>query len=367
MQRLLLCLCLGGASGLPVFAATQTLDDWYRVEVAVEGRGPAARSQALRKALGDLLVKLSGQQQFLQDAAVKQQLSQAAKWVQGYVYESRPAAHGDLPRSVLVVNFHAHDVKAFMQQVGIPLWGENRPLVLAWIDVAPSGLVSEEYHPRAAQFLSHAAARRGLPLLLPLLDLQDRQQVSSDTMLDLERPAALQSGERYKPDAVLFAQVREQEGRWSSVWKAHTQTDSFAWEGREASLQASLSAGIEQLTDRLSAQVQRSERVTQASQTLSVRIENVQSYRDYLALVTYLEGLGLTQTVKPMEIHAAEVLLELQVRGSEQDFQQATQLNRLLRKAVTQEAAKNSWGEPTVVEGGEANADKSILHYTYQR
>jgi len=368
MNNFILGLSLCALLNVPVSGFAQTVNDFYRVEVAVNGRGQATRTQALQTALGNLLVKLSGQKKFLQQPEIKQQLSQAAKLVQSYVYESRPSAQGSLPRSVLVVNFHPNDVNAFMQRVGVPNWGENRPLVLAWVNIKPKGWVSEEYNPNAAQLLSHAAKRRGLPLLLPLLDLEDLQQISGKTMLDLEREEALQSAERYKPDVVLFAQLNQQNNRWSSVWKAYTQTDFFSWEGQEASLQASLTTGIGHLTEQLAAQTQQANLATLPLETVTVHIDNVQSYQDYGRLVNYLKGLGVVQTIEPLQTSSTEIILQLQVRGGAKGLQQVTQLSRLLSEFEKAEKpeAKNIWGEPVVTEEQENNKHLMTLHYKYQ-
>ncbi|MQK16791.1 DUF2066 domain-containing protein, partial [Escherichia coli] len=79
-----------------------------------------------------------------------------------------------------------------LRQAGLPLWGANRPSILAWwlnSGVEGANLVGDGQE--ASTPLRLAAQHRGLPLRLPLADLQE-QLVATPENLGADQPQALQ-------------------------------------------------------------------------------------------------------------------------------------------------------------------------------
>ncbi len=359
-----LCLILLMSTALP--AAAQTIKHLYQAEVPVNGRGQAVRAKALQQALKHVLMKLSGQREWLQRPEVRKQLTQADPLVQGYVYESRPQAPGALPQSVLVVNFHPADVRAFMQRLHIPLWSADRPLVLVWLALASEGLASQEDQPHLFDALLKAAEQRGLPVLLPLLDLADRQQMKASQMMSLKAEDIWQSAERYKPDVVALVEVKPLNNQWVSDWKVYTHSSSLDWQEQKGSMQAALEVGIGHLTDKLAAQTQLADLSSQAIESLELRIDNVNSYQDYARIYKYLQALGMVTSVELKHTQPGQLLLALQARGGAVGFQQATQLNEVLIPAPVAEKPDSSHAWMNADNEITDATETGMLHYIYQ-
>ncbi len=347
--------CCLGWLGFSVSA--QSSEELYQAEVAISEREPKAQAAALQQALRQVITKLSGQQRFVQPSVFKANASETDLLVQGYVYENRPANEDGLPQSVLVVNFHPQDIEAFMRQAGIPLWGEKRPLVLLWVDVEGQGLISQDEHPQTAEWLTSSAAQRGLPVLLPLLDLTDRLEIKAQNMLTLERDKVLHSGERYRADAVLLAHIHPQDNGWSGQWKAYTQAESLEWKAQGTVLASVLDEGIQTLTDQLAAQAQAQTASTAAdspTEPVQIRIDKVANYQDYAHIYTYLSGLAMVTDLVPLQTQAdGQLLLQLQVRGGAKNLAPALQLSRLLTPVAPESPP------PT-------HPETDALHYQYQ-
>lgn len=203
----LFALCLSLVS-LPSLAAQ--VDDLYQVREAVTSQQPEERSAALGRALETLVQRLTGDTKALQDqglAAVRQDPQQL---VSQYVYEG----------GSLVVDFDPLATENKLRQAGVPIWGANRPLIMAWwLNTSDTGSSLVGDGQEASVSLRQAAQHRGLPLRLPLADLQE-QLVATPETLGAGQPDALRSAsERYAADALLAVNAREQAGQWQADWQ----------------------------------------------------------------------------------------------------------------------------------------------------
>lgn len=193
---------------LPALAAQ--VDDLYQVREAVTSQQPEERSAALGRALETLLLRLTGDSKALQSPGLEGVKQDPQQLVSQYVYE------GDQ----LVVDFDPLTTENKLRQAGVPLWGANRPLILAWwlnSSDAGSNLVGDGQE--ASTPLRQAAQHRGLPLRLPLADLEE-QLAATPENLAASQPDALQpASERYAADALLAVNAHEQDGQWQAEWR----------------------------------------------------------------------------------------------------------------------------------------------------
>ncbi len=203
----LFAVCLSLLS-LPALAAQ--VDDLYQVREAVASQQPEERSAALGRALETLMLRLTGDAKAVQSGSLEGVRKDPQQLVSQYVYE------GDS----LVVDFDPLTTENKLRQAGVPIWGANRPLILTWWlnnSEGSSSLIGDGQE--AATPLRQAAQHRGLPLRLPLADLEE-QLVATPENLGASQPDALQpASERYAADALLAVNAREQDGQWQADWR----------------------------------------------------------------------------------------------------------------------------------------------------
>ncbi len=203
----LFALCLS-LPGLPALA--EPVSGLYQVREPVASQQPEERSAALNRALETLVLRLTGDAGAVQSAGLEGVRKDPQQLVSQYVYE------GDS----LVVDFDPLTTENKLRQAGLPLWGANRPSILAWwlnSGVEGANLVGDGQE--ASTPLRQAAQHRGLPLRLPLADLQE-QLVATPENLGANQPDALQpASERYGADALLAVQAREEDGQWQAQWR----------------------------------------------------------------------------------------------------------------------------------------------------
>lgn len=206
---------LAGACLLAAASAAQaeTVSGLYQVREPLDGQGGEARSQATAKALDTLVLRLTGDPKAPQSAALANLRKDPQQIINQVGTEAGP------PEAVLV-EFDPGSTERVLRQAGLALWGSNRPSILGWWlndSVEGSSLVGDGQ--AAAEPLRRAAQHRGLPLRLPLADLQE-QLVGNPQHIDGSDPAPLrEASERYGADALLAVHAREVDGKWQGKWQ----------------------------------------------------------------------------------------------------------------------------------------------------
>lgn len=204
-RLLVLCLPL-----LSLQSLAATVSDLYQVREPVASQQPEERDAALGRALDTLVLRLTGRSEAAQSPALAELRKDPQQIVSQYGYK------GDS----LVVDFDPTSTDRSLRQAGLSLWGTNRPAILAWwLNETGEGASLIGDGQSSAMPLSEAAQHRGLPLRLPLADL-DEQLVATPENLAASEPKGLRAAsERYAADALLVVQAREENGQWQARWR----------------------------------------------------------------------------------------------------------------------------------------------------
>lgn len=195
-------------SGLPAVAAP--VSDLYKVREPVASQQPEDRAAALTRALDTLVLRLTGKEDAAQSPALAELRKDPQQIISQFGYEE----------DKLTVDFDPVSTDRTLRQAGLSLWGNNRPMVMAWwlnANAEGTSLIGDAQI--AAEALSQAAQNRGLPLRLPLADLSE-QLVGTEENIANDDPTALRSAsERYSADALLAVLARENGGEWQAQWR----------------------------------------------------------------------------------------------------------------------------------------------------
>ncbi|CAI3796264.1 hypothetical protein GLGCALEP_01499 [Pseudomonas sp. MM221] len=202
------CLALIAAT-----AQAENVSGLYQVREPVTGQGAEARTAATAKALDTLVLRLTGDPKAVQNPALAELRKDPQQIINQVGSEAGP------PESVLV-EFDPGSTERALRKAGLALWGSNRPSILGWWlndSVDGSSLVGDGQ--ASAQPLRRAAQHRGLPLRLPLADLQE-QLVANAKQIEGSDPAPLrEASERYGADALLAVHAQEADGKWQGKWQ----------------------------------------------------------------------------------------------------------------------------------------------------
>lgn len=212
-MRLCKFLFVGCLSIFSLAAQAQTLTGLYQVREPVASQSSEERAQATLRALDTLLLRLTGDAKALQNPGLAEVRKDPQQIITQYGYDAGP------PES-LQVDFDPVSTDRVLRQAGLSLWGSNRPAILGWWlndSTEGSNLVGDAQ--ASAEPLRRAAQHRGLPLRLPLGDLEE-QLVATAKNLEGNDPSSLQAAsERYSADALLAVHAREDGGQWQAKWR----------------------------------------------------------------------------------------------------------------------------------------------------
>lgn len=204
--------CLVAVLSLVCFPAwAASVPGLYQVKEPVAAEQQAQdREQALQRALSTLVVRLTGDAQSANSAALAELRKNPQQIVSQYGYS------GD----ALVVEFDPLSTDRQLRAAGLALWGANRPAVLTWWlndTTEGSQLVGESQS--AAAPLQVAAQYRGLPLRLPLADLSEQIVATEENLAARESLELKEASERYESDVVLTVRAKQSADSWQANWQ----------------------------------------------------------------------------------------------------------------------------------------------------
>jgi len=332
-MRLCKFFFVGCLSLVSLASHAETLNGLYQVLEPVSSQSPDERAQATQRALETLVIRLTGDAKAAQGPGLAAIRKDPQQIISQYGYDAGP------PES-LQVDFDPVSTDRALREAGLALWGSNRPSILGWWlndSTEGSSLVGDGQ--AIAQPLRRAAQHRGLPLRLPLGDL-DEQIVPTAPNLESPDPTPLRAAsERYGADALLAVHAREEGGQWQAKWRLWLGDKSEQGTAQGADTAALADAVLLAVSERLAPRF-----AVKAGAATSEQLLEVQgmTLEHYAALGHLLEPFG----AQPVRVDGSRIVYR--VNGS------AEQLRTQLSLAKLQEVpAGEAPAQQPVVEGAQ--------------
>ncbi|MBY5990933.1 DUF2066 domain-containing protein [Ferrimonas balearica] len=312
---------------LPLTAMAAQVDNLYRGEVEVASRSNGDRQSATRDALAQVLVRVTGDAAILERPEAQSLTRQANNLLLSYGYQSGPPLK-------LEVLFDQNRIDAQLQQARLPIWGAQRPQTLIWLATEQEGerlMLSDGTE--AVEPLTADAQRRGLPLMLPLMDLEDTMVVSlNDVWGNFVGPIA-QASERYSPDFFLSGRVSPDGNQWRyqmslfnpqgesefGIRRALVRRDGVA-ESQDAAVSAMLADLAQYYAQRYAAVAGDQDSQSQLVFELAGGIEQL------VALERYLRSLTPVRDLTIHSVMGREITFDLELIGGIREVEQLLSL-----------------------------------------
>jgi hypothetical protein len=320
---------------LPVLVVQAAGQDLYVSEVPVTDQTPAVREAALQRALAEVLVRVAGQDTVLDTEPARALLKDPSRLVQQYRYFSSNT--GPSPQLRLWVRFDGDAIRQSVQQQGLAYWGAERPDTLAWLAVEDRGkryVVSAMDDSDVRQQVEQAATGRGVPILFPLMDLEDQSVVRFSDIWGGFFDNVLRASERYSPSAVLIGRLnRSPSGGWAARWYLQVAGKTSAWTDSRQQLEELSRQGIADTADILASRFA----VLQAggsTDRVTISVTGVDTLADYARTSNYLASLTSVAAVQVAQVAASGVQYALQLNGSLQDLTRTVAIGTVLEPAA---------------------------------
>jgi len=335
-KRISILVTLLGFWGTAMGVQTEGL---YSAQVPLSVQSDSALNGAFDIALGEVLIKVTGRRDIWADGTVRSQFGGASALVQQYRMD---------PDDEVWVLFDRVAIKRTLDQLGLPVWGDERPTTLVWLimdagtgqreilaagsniqdiaDLSPPARLDSiaALEESVRETLQTAAEARGVPLVLPLVDSEELRSISISAVWGGFAESLEIASERYGADAVLVGRARllsseQVQARWTLL----ADEERMDWDGDVAS-------GPNELADYFAARLATS---IGTSRRILLQVNGVDSLDDYGRVNTYLEALDVVEGHAVDRVAGSEVIFSLEVRGDLDRLMRTIALRRVLQLA----------------------------------
>lgn len=195
---------------ITVVAQAEPVVGLYQVREELASQESDVRDAGLQQAFATLAQRLTGQANAVQTPPLAAYHADPQALISRYGYEG----------NTLIVNFDPQSVQSALRTANLPVWGSNRPLVLAWwlLDDEQGIRLISDGQPQAA-LVQSAAQYYGVPARLPLGDLDEQLLASADALSQTDAQPIRQAAERYNADAVLSVHEQLSGTQWQAQWQ----------------------------------------------------------------------------------------------------------------------------------------------------
>ena len=296
--------------------------------VPVASRAQADWTSAVQQAWLQVLTKVSGNSDIGTLPVIQDSIKTARTNVLSYHYISREIAGQKQP--YLRVRFDNTAITTALRKSNQPLWNAARPQTLIWLAVqTPQGdtLLASDSDDLISKALKQDAFDRGLPIVLPIMDLRDLNAITADDVMRLDPVVIDAASKRYIADDVLAGKLyMNMRGQWQGRFMFITSGQFVNWQTQGKTPEAALHLAMNDLTNALASRYAALE--GQGLQMkLILHVNNVTGLNDYADVVKYLRSLEAVTKVNVSEVDGQTLALDVTVMGG------AEALNKALKNS----------------------------------
>lgn len=302
----------------------------YTVQVPLDPQEPGAVNKAYRRAIGEVLVRITGSE----GAAESEDLLELFPNPARYVLRFR---NGD--DDTLIVSFDGPAIEQLLRRSGQPVWGQDRPVTLVWLAVDWGGgereiISADENEPALSASRSidrnrllrervlAVAKRRGVAVVFPLVDTEDLNSLSfGDIWGGFDEPL-IDASRRYGTTSVLVGRIRAEEmlrDRWT-----------FYFGGQERQWTGSPEMAVNELANLVAAQF--AFRGDAPVETVALSISGIDSINAYGTLQRFLQSLSVIENYKIDTASNSEILFQVRVQGGKDRLAAALEFSGFLER-----------------------------------
>lgn len=229
----------------------------YEVDLIANSQSADDRLQVMKQGLFAVLNRVVVIDDIAKLPVVQTMLLNAGQYVKQFQYAAlnEQETYSEQAARKVHIEFDEEQILTILQKNQLALWDETRPQTLVWLVVEEDG-VQQFYNadtmPDIESAFDLAAKVKGVPMIFPLLDLDDQQAVSVDTVLTMNSSKLLAASARYEVTSVAVAKIAKHGHCWQGSWAFHFDGKVRQWSGLCQPLRASVLAGAQGIYEVLS-------------------------------------------------------------------------------------------------------------------
>ncbi len=221
----------------------------FEVELIAESRQPQHRHQAIKKALGIVLTRVIAEDEPLQLDVAQKMLNHAQNFLMRYQYSLAPGGgrSNDKARLMRMI-FNDAQIMNLLRISEIKVWNNIRPKTLFWLVVEQNNqrrFFNPDKMADLDNALNQASRINGVPIILPMLDLEERNKISVSEALSANSDRLLFVSERYDVVSALSGRLVDHGHCWSAEWALFFDEAITQWVSPCSALNEAMLKGIE--------------------------------------------------------------------------------------------------------------------------
>ena len=239
---LVTCLFVGNAWALEI-------KDLYEIELIARSQSPADQETAIKQALYGVLSRVVVAEDISTIPAVQQMLNGASHYVKQFQYSLIAAdEYSDSDARLMRVEFDEDQLLEVLRNSHVGIWSEIRPQTLVWLVVDEEGqrqFYNPDTMPEIESALSLASKIKGVPVIFPMLDLEEQQRISVSEVLGADSRNLLNVSARYEVPAVMAGRMVKKDQCWQGEWAFYFDGRIKQWNTGCLALKAALLEGLQ--------------------------------------------------------------------------------------------------------------------------
>jgi hypothetical protein len=320
----------------------------YQATIALNSReSEQERRRAFGEALQEVLTRISGLEASGNSASIRRAMANPEPYVESWSTQTRSntinpdGSVNPQQRIEIVVNFYETEINRLLDENNIAVWPANRPETLVWV------LVEDELEGRrmlgssdlnnntTLASLRYLAERRGLPLLFPLLDLEDQLRLNAIRLSEMDEAAILNASQRYQAESILALRLhRSLSGELLARAMYFFRDNTFSFEQFDINETDFLRGSINLATNELSQYYVVLLSGTEDSVKVNLQVDGIDSPAAYAALLSYLNTLEGVSSFQLSQAVNGSLYLQLQTGGQLRQLVETMALQRALQSVT---------------------------------
>ncbi len=333
--------------------AALEVNDLYQANVVVDSQARAQREQAIKEALQGVFLKIGGKKSVLTHDVLKKAQKNASRYVSQYRYQRKAEELS------LVVSFDENKVNQLFKEANLALWGSLRPQVLLWL-IDEQGInrsiVASDADNIIPATINDFSMQRGLPIVMPLMDLTDNEEVLLSDFWGYFPEQILQASQRYFADTIVVMRVsdstlvvdnEDNEASLTSTntacgllceknelatpkvldWRVFTQGILYTQQYEGVDKVSLIGQGLSDITELIYQSYALS---TTAENDFVIEVKNVTSLANDMQLFNFLNDLSAVKAVTLISAQGDVRQFKLDLIGSKASFLASLKLNNKL-------------------------------------
>jgi hypothetical protein len=319
------------------------VENLYQAQVPVSNQAVDERKRAIKRAMANVIIKVGGQSH--QDNKIlKQATRNPNNYLLQYLYQTIDE------QLYLTVDFDQEKINVLFKHSQAPMWGSLRPQILLWLveeNKFERNIISSSSELDFNQIIKSFADQRGLPIILPLMDLDDINTVQLSEVWGRFSEPVLAASVRYSAQKVVIFRISNhsfvdqinsseecllcQKIQYSVDWTVidERQTFSDSYQGTDANKLL-----LDALNDMAQHFYEQYAFTTSTNNNVVIDIANVNNLKHYAQILDFFDNHSSIESVQLIEAIGSHRRFKLKITGSSFALFSSLKLTKQLQQII---------------------------------